>query len=740
MPPSAVVPTDGGADQAVDDGDGGGVVAAAAEAESARLKATRLHRRWGTFDDAALEREFLAERWLGACTAVRGLAIAMIVVFLSTLVLSSNAPQAGWVALTAVAVLFNAAAVAVTLLRWRARPLLNWLTFTCGNTCITVLGIVMSQTYSLETFPHPVRAHGTCGGLGAWVRWQVAHGAFFIALLNVSMLGFSRVPFVLGLPLCATGTLGLAAPLVLASRGLGAACAGFLMVYLLPATLVLGCMLIMQHGAELEQRHAFVQWRLNRQNELLAVQAQARLMASARAQAQAEASQRAHEQFVATFTHELRTPLTAIIGNIELMDRQQGTAAHGGAETDAAAAMMGKHMQRARSSSQLLLALVNNILDLSRLGAGMLVLNPATFGVREALRTVEDIVAEAADRKQLRLGFAVDGAVPEVLRGDPTRFQQVLVNLINNAIKFTPPQGTIAVEVTTVTTVAEWQLPKQQQQQQQQQLQPECQQQQAERLQQASDDREAGGAAAKNVTLRMDVRDSGVGMRPDEQERVFGMFARGENKGGAAGVDDAPGAGCGLAICKQLALLMGGDVEVVSAPGLGSTFTATLVFQQATQFSPASQWRAVCPSPEVVPAGVPKRVLLAEDNDFNAEVLAGMLHGVCSVTLATDGVEAVDAFVKAARCGKRFDCVLMDCNMPRQDGFAATRAIREFEAQEGASGAAGAVATPVIALTAHSDSSIRQQCADAGMGTFISKPVRRSELVQRVLGALGSVL
>ena len=719
MPPSAVVPTDDGGAAQADDGGGVAAAAGAAEAESARLKATRMHRRWGTFDDAALEREFLAERWLGACTAVRGLAIAMIVVFLSTLVLSPNAPQAGWVALTAVAVLFNAAAVAVTLLRWRARPLLNWLAFTCGNTCIAVLGIVMSQAISLDTFPHPVRAHGTCeNGLGAWVRWQIAHGAFHLALLNVSMLIFSRVPFVLGLPLCATGTLGLAAPLVLASRGLGAACAGFLVGYMLPATLVLGCMLIMQHGAELEQRHAFVQWRLSRQNELLAAQAQARLVASARAQAQAEASQRAHEQFVATFTHELRTPLTAIIGNIELMGRQQGAAAPGGAETNAAAAaMMGKHMQRARSSSQLLLALVNNILDLSRLGAGMLVLNPATFGVREALRTVEDIVAEAADRKQLRLGFAVDGAAPEVLRGDPTRFQQVLVNLINNAIKFTPPQGTIAVEVTTVA------LPR------------------AERLQQqASDDRAAGGAAAaKNVTLRVDVRDSGVGMRPDEQERVFEMFARGESKGGATGVDDAPGAGCGLAICKQLALLMGGDVEVVSAPGLGSTFTVTLVFQQATQLSPASQWRAVCPSPEVVPAGVPMRVLLAEDNEFNAEVLVGMLHGVCSVTLATDGVEAVDAFVKAARCGKRFDCVLMDCNMPRQDGFAATRAIREFEAQEGASGAAGAVATPVIALTAHSDSSIRQQCADAGMGTFISKPVRRSELVQRVLGALGSV-
>ena len=219
------------------------------------------------------------------------------------------------------------------------------------------------------------------------------------------------------------------------------------------------------------------------------------------------------------------------------------------------------------------------------------------------------------------------------------------------------------------------------------------------------------------------------------------------------GVDNMTGAGCGLAICKQLARLMGGDVSVTSELGNGSTFTATAVFKEA-QHTANSPTSAAQPDRQFEHHEVKSvrrthhahRVLLAEDNVFNAEVISDMLNDTCEVVVATNGAEAVNTFTDAASRGEGFSLVLMDCNMPHMDGFAATRAIRKWEIENGyqcVSSDAGSI--PVVALTAHGegDRSVRQRCEAAGMRSFISKPVQRDDLirhVQRMLDAQGGNL
>ena len=366
------------------------------------------------------------------------------------------------------------------------------------------------------------------------------------------------------------------------------------------------------------------------------------------------------------------------------------------------------------------------------------------------LRTVEDVVVTAAEVKQLQVSFVVDKAVPAVLRGDRTRFQQVLLNFTANACKFTPIRGRIDVSITVSSVSGD----------------------EAKALHDAEIAaliaQELGGGGAKDagdvdtdghtdessasenglleneVKLCVCVRDSGIGIPLSEQKRIWDMFYKlGSGHKGAhgKGVDISSGTGCGLHICKELVDLMGGGVSVKSEPGRGSAFTFSAVFQLPGSPPPSSHparasARRISPVYGSVPeAQARARVLLAEDNAFNVEVLCEMLKGVCNVTCAADGVEAVEVFTAAAT-GKdqsnRFELVLMDCNMPRKDGFAATRAIREWEH------ASGMDRTPVIALTAHSDGdkNIRLQCESAGMDSFISKPVYRGELLKSVQAAL----
>eukprot|EP00937_MAST-01D_sp_MAST-1D-sp2_P001731 g1731.t1 len=477
-----------------------------------------------------------------------------------------------------------------------------------------------------------------------------------------------------------------------------------------------------------------------------------RRLALARAKAGAEASQRAHSRFVATFSHELRTPLTSIIGNLEMLclgpgDASDVRARAVGASVGAAPTQPrpgdGKHAARAMSSARLLLSLVNSILDLSRLEAGALVLQRRQFSVHDMLRVVEDVVRTAAEAKDIAVTFRVDAAVPAVLCGDPTRFQQLILNITANACKFTPQRGNIAVDVTVARR--------------------------------SSDSGGGGGSGSGSgaVTLRIRIRDSGIGIPRSELEHIWRMFYTVEVEADSVhahsakppgthtrALDRSSGSGCGLAICKQLVELMGGGVAVASEVGRGSTFTITVMLELPQdggqgvdggvgvgggQFMGQSPLRvaphpAPAPmhahahahahalAPASAPAAAAQRVLLAEDNAFNAEVLAEMLSGSCQVTCTSDGAQAVAAFTAAAGSGQPFDLVLMDCNMPRKNGFAATREIRQWERE------AGARRTPVVALTAHGegDRHVREQCNAAGMDSFISKPVQRDELVKRV--------
>eukprot|EP00936_MAST-01D_sp_MAST-1D-sp1_P001474 g1474.t1 len=473
-----------------------------------------------------------------------------------------------------------------------------------------------------------------------------------------------------------------------------------------------------------------------------------RRVARASEEARLVANQRAHTRFVATFSHELRTPLTSILGNLELLGVELAGRDSDTSRLTTGSGKVSKFVNRAMSSSRLLLSLVNNIIDLSRLETGALVLQHQDFGVLDMLHTVEDVVKTAAEVKQLRVGFVVDKTVPAVLRGDSTRFQQVLLNFTANACKFTPIRGRIDIHITVSSVSGDEKKALHD---------AEIAALIAQELGSdggANDGDDHGGNIGASggsehklledeVKLCVSVRDSGIGIPLSEQKRIWDMFYKLDNQKGARGkgVDVSSGTGCGLTICKQLVGLMGGEVSVKSMPGIGSAFTFTAIFQLPGSPRPAanptgSSSRRIAPVCSSVPGTQSRaRVLLAEDNAFNVEVLCEMLKGICDVTSVADGEEAVEVYTAAATAkdqSKRFDLVLMDCNMPRKDGFAATRAIRELE------DANGIGQTPIIALTAHGDGdkNIRSQCKSAGMDSFISKPVYRGELLTSVQAVL----
>ena len=432
-----------------------------ASAELAALTATQLHHFWGTFHwregggtHEALEQEFLAFRWRATCPTICKLAIAFVIFWLFTILLSVQGsgngpgPGPGWVALVSLGVSFNAAFAAITARRWGSWPRSCWAAFGFANATMCVAGTMYSRTLSLEsgTFAslHRPRAHTECGAdeLDPFIRWQVAHAAFFINTVIVCLMVFSRMPFGQGLCIAAMGTAGLFVAVDHAHSGLGPTCWGFAMGYLFPAAMLSLCTLFVLRTGEIEHRLAYVQRKINVHNKVLVRDSQRQLMRATKAAAQADASKRAHSRFVATFSHELRTPLTAIIGNLENLEQFEHHCSHGpgdrgsggaGASAgsdatvtgDAAREARGKYVGRALSSSHLLLSLVNNILDLSRLEAKAFLLDRRDFSVPDMMQKVRDVVQTVAEARQLRVSFGVDPAVPSVVHGDRTRFQQV---------------------------------------------------------------------------------------------------------------------------------------------------------------------------------------------------------------------------------------------------------------------------------------------------------------------------
>src|SRR5262245_15439733 len=379
--------------------------------------------------------------------------------------------------------------------------------------------------------------------------------------------------------------------------------------------------------------------------------------ALALARAEAEAANEAKSKFLAVMSHEIRTPLNSMFLALDVLEEPAGEDERR------------RYIGMARSSGRLLKRLIDDLLDFSRIEAGKIEFERVQFDLP---RLVHELVApytRLAGAKGVQLAVRIEPEVPAAVEGDPTRFGQVLANLLDNAVKFTPG-GSIDVCI-------------------------------AQR---------PGGDAA-TIPLRVTVRDTGIGITPEQQARIFEDFVQADE----STCRKYGGSGLGLGIAQRLVALMKGELALRTTPGGGATFWFDVDLAAPCREKPAPAPRASSKDGEEFLRG--RRILVVDDVPESRTLVAAALGQLgANVDLAADGAGAV-----SAAAANRYDAILMDIAMPSMDGFEATRRIRSRERGDEEE-------VPIIALSAQVMENIFEQCLDAGMDDYLAKPVTKNSI------------
>lgn len=378
----------------------------------------------------------------------------------------------------------------------------------------------------------------------------------------------------------------------------------------------------------------------------------------------AERANMAKTQFLSSMSHDIRTPMNAVIGMTEIARHHLDDPAY-----------VEDCLNKVATSGNHLLTLINDILDISKVESGKMTLNPRAFSLQGNVEEMADMVRHDAEEKQLTLSVEFHDILQDTLFGDPLRVRQIMINLLNNAVKYTESGGKIRFEV--------WQNPV---------------------------DGDTGGVETIFV-----VADNGIGMTEEFQKNMYSSFSRATD----SRINTIQGSGLGLAIAKQMAELMNGTIQCDSAPGEGTIFTVTL-------WLPAAQ---EAPEIETVPVEesgqtgefTGMRVLVAEDNQLNWEILQILLEEYGIETDRAENGEICVHLLKAAEA-VRYDMVLMDVQMPVMDGREATRRLRNSSDPYVRN-------IPVVAITADAFAEDISACMEAGMDGHVSKPVDMKQVV-----------